>query len=278
MSTRRHLTSVSALAVFVVLAFGSEAPEDAGNYDFDDAYDGVTDNVGTSDPAPAVAGGTGSCAPWSGTGTPVSSIDELFDASKLQSLGRKLDMNVECYDIDEYDGNKELDCDFWNDTWAFDIEVSKYRSSQDAKWQVEDPWVGEAYARQGNWVLGVDAQNGSCAKAIMDSVVPKNEALKKFDEARIIKGIKAEGWAIADGGCSMEKYDGDLSFDCPMEKGKGLEGSFSLSYEIEGGSRIDEERELDSGYYYLRQAYGYASCSIDDTASAQAMLKVLLTQ
>ncbi len=225
MHTRRQLASFSALAVFVVLAFGSEASEDYDDYDFDEALDEAIEDAGSSAPAPAAKGGEGSCAPWSGTGTPVSSIEDLFDASKLQSMGRKLDMNVECYDIDEYDGNKELDCDFWNEQWAFDIEVSKFRSSQDAKWQVEDPWVGEAYAREGNWVLGVDAENGSCAKSIMDAVIPKNTALKNFDEAKIVKGIKGQGWAIADGGCSMEKYDGDLSFDCPMENGKSLEGS-----------------------------------------------------
>jgi hypothetical protein len=74
----------------------------------------------------------------------------------------------------------------------------------------------------------------------------------------------------------MEKYDGDLSFGCPMVKGSKLEGSFSLSYELEGGSRVEEERELDGGYYYVRQAYGYANCGVDDSASAKAMLKALL--
>jgi hypothetical protein len=278
MSTRRHLASTTALAAFVVLAFGSEATDDGSSSWDEPSWDEPA--AADDDPAPAPAagaGGSGDCAPWSGTGSPVASIEDLFDASKLQSMGRKLDFNVECYDIDEYDGDKELDCSFWNEKWAFDIEVSNFRSSQDAKWEVEDPWIGEAYERQGNWVLGVDAQNGSCAKALLDGIVPAKEATRNFDEDRIKKAIKAAGWQIGEYGCSMEKYDGTMSFDCPTVKGKKLEGSVSISYEIEGGSRVDEERELDSGYYYIRQAYGYGSCSVDDTASAENLLKALLS-
>ncbi len=277
MHTRRLFLSTAALAAVVVLAFGSEASEPSSSSWEEPFVDEPAE--GGADPAPAVAAAAGpvECSPWTGTGTPVASIQELFDASKLQSMGRKLDFNVECYDIDEYDGDRELDCNFWNDRWAFDIEVSSFRSSQDAKWEVEDPWVGEAYQRQGNWVLGIDAQNGSCAKALLDGIVPANEATRNFDEPRIIKGIQAAGWKLDEGGCSMEKYDGTMSFDCPMVQGGKLEASVSISYEIEGGSRIEEERELDSGYYYIRQAYGYASCSVDDTASAQNLLKALLS-
>jgi len=279
MHTHRQLASASALAIFVLLAFGSESTEEGSSSTWDEPMgatelDEPSEDLATTT-APS-AGASGDCAPWTGTGTPVASIEELFDTDKLQSMGRKLDMNVECYDIDTYDGDEELDCNFWNDKWAFDIEVSKFRSSQDAKWEIEDPWAGEAYRRQGNWVLNVDAQNGTCAKLLMDTVVPKNEPLKSFNEDRIVSAIKAAGWTIGDGGCSMEKYDGDMSFDCPMENGSKLEGSFSLNYEIDGGSRVEEEREIDSGYYYLRQAYGYASCSIDDTASAEALLKALI--
>lgn len=276
MHTRRQLGSAAALTVFVVLAFASEAPENDGSTSWDEPATTSAGEPAVASTPPTAAAGTLDCKPWTGTGSPVASIEELFDASKLQSHGRKLDMNVECYDVEEYDGDLDLDCDFWNDTWAFDIEISKFRSSQDAKWQVEDPWVGEAHSRQGNWVLSVEAQNGACAKGLMDAIVPANTHLNTFDEDRIISGIKANGWGLGEGGCSMEKYDGDLSFDCPMVKGEKLEGSFSLSYEIEGGSRIEEERELDSGYYYLRQAYGYASCSVDDSTSAQNMLAALL--
>ncbi len=277
MHSRRQLASATALAAFVVLAFGSEAPEDDGSYDFDATpAEDVREPLADDAPAPAPVAGAPDCKPWTGTGTPVSSIEALFDASKLASMGRKLDLNVDCYDVEEYDGDLDLDCNFWNESWDFDISVMKFRSSQDAKWEVEDPWVGEAYERQGNWVLEVDAGNGPCAKALLDSIVPANTHLKEFDEARIIAGIKANGWQLGEGGCSVEKYDGDMSFDCPMVKGKALEGSVSISYEIEGGGRIEEERELDSGHAYLRQAYGYGSCGVDDTASAKNMLKALL--
>ncbi len=278
MHTHRQFASTAALAVFVVLAFGSEAPEDDGSTSWDDLSAEPSPELSGDDdaPTPSAAAGAPGCEPWTGTGTPVADIEDLFDAAKLQSVGRKLDMNVECYDIEEYDGDLELDCSFWNDSWAFDIEVSKFRSSQDAKYEVEDPWVGEAYKRQGNWVLAIEAENGSCARKLMDAIIPADTHLKTFDEARIISGIKATGWALGEGGCSMEKYDGDMSFSCPMVKGSKLEGSFSLSYEIEGGGRIDEEREIDSGSAYLRQAYGYASCNVDDTVAAQNMLKALV--
>ncbi len=216
------------------------------------------------------------CSPWSGDSSPVASIEALFDTKTLQSMGRKMDFNVECYEPEEYDGNVELDCDFWNDEWAFDIEVYKFRSTQDAKWQVEDPWAGQAYSRDGKWVLEISAENGACAKAIMDAMVPADERLKNFNEKRIVAAIESAGWSLGEYGCSVEKYDGDMSFSCPFENGKQMGGAFYLSYEIEGGSNIDEERELDSGSYYLRQAYGYASTEIDDTVSAEALMKALL--
>jgi hypothetical protein len=279
MSMHRQLVSVSALGMFVFLAFGSEAPEDTGS---GRSVSTPEANEPSSEPsdgaaAPAAAGGGEvSCSPWTGTGNPASSIEELFDANKLATLGRKLDLNVDCYDIEEYDGDKELDCNFWNARWDFDVEITKFRSSQDAGWEVEDPWVGEAYLRQGNWVLGVDASNGTCAKAMLDSIVPPGQPVKGMTEQRVIDAIKAAGWRLGEYGCSVEKYDGERSIDCPALKGKELEASISLSYEIEGGDRLDEERELDSGHAYLRQAYAYGSCGIDDSVSARNMLKALV--
>jgi hypothetical protein len=92
MSTRRHLASTTALAAFVVLAFGSEATEDGSSSWDEPSWDEPA--AADDDPAPAPAagaGGSGDCSPWSGTGSPVASIEDLFDASKLQSMGRKLD-------------------------------------------------------------------------------------------------------------------------------------------------------------------------------------------
>ncbi len=276
MHARRLLVSTSALAVFVLLAFGSEVPEDTGAPAvFED--EGVTPPSAEAPPsAPTAAAASPACEPWTGKGQPLSSIEELMDPAKIESMGRKLDLNVECYEIDEYEGDRSLDCNLWNDQWAFDLEVEFYRSSQDAKWQVEDPWVGEAYARQGKWVLSVDAENGTCAKGLMDAMVPPETPLKDYTERRIIDAIGALGWTLGDGGCSVEKYDGEMTFGCPAVKGEGLEASFSLSYELDGGSRIEEERELDSAHASIQQAYGYASCSVSDTASAQNMLKALL--
>ncbi len=279
MNSQRQLVSVAALGLFTLLAFGSEVPEDTGAPTAELAPSPSSEVGGDVSDQPAgdaPAVGKVQCTPWSGTGAPAASIEALFDAKTLQSMGRKLDFNVECYDVEEYDGNQELDCNFWNDEWAFDIDIYEFRSTQDAKWQVEDPWVGEAYRRDGKWVLEVSAENGACAKAFMDAMVPKNERLKNFDEKRIKAGIKSAGWSLGEYGCSMEKYDGDISHSCPFVQGKKLEGTLYLSYEIESGQNIDEERELDSGSYYLRQAYGYASTEVEDSASAEAMIKALL--
>ncbi len=274
MHHRRQLVSAAVLAVFVAFAFGSELPEDTGRVASTPPTTVDEPNAPTA--AAAVTDTRLQCSTWQGTGSPASSIEALFNPKTLESVGRKMDFNVECYDVEDYGDSKDLDCDFWNREWGFDVEVEWYRSTDDAEWAVEDPWPGYATRRQGRWVLSVEADNGACAQQLLDIMVPRGEHVKNFTEARIVSQIDAMGWKLSEGGCSVEKYDGTKSFDCSSELGEELTASFSLSYELDATSALEEERELDSGQAYLHQAHGYASASVGDSASAEKMLQLLL--
>ncbi len=252
MFTLRQLAVCGALGAVAIVALGSEAPSSG-----------------------ATAGTKDACAPWSGSGSPAASIEELFDSAKFEGIGRGLGMKVKCHQAQDRFGNKSLDCDLEDGRWSFDVEVEYFQREEEAAARAGDPWVRAAYARQGHWVLEVEVEHGPCAQAVLDLLLPKNQSLVGVTQAQLTSVMEREGWSFGETGCELVTFEGERLMDCYLVIGPALTADLSLSYQLAGGAEVDETRTLDNAWAFLKQAHGDASCGVHDGDSARAMLGVL---
>ncbi len=106
----------------------------------------------------------------------------------------------ECYSSRE-DGEEYNDCDAVKGKLAAAIELSKFKSEDDARWTVEDE---PAALRDGKATLEVTVYDGEAAARVLDQMSPKGARIAQIDSATVESALKGLGYSITESSRSRE--------------------------------------------------------------------------
>ena len=226
-------------------------------------------------PAPVLAMAlSDACAPWREQGQPLGEMAALLDEKGLERAVRRLNLNADCQVEDSY-AAQSLYCSFDSDDWSFELQVYRYPDEEDLQWQIQSLEPGQAYRREGSLVIVADAQNHGCATAVFQRFFPAGSKIRDLDEQAIGQRASEQGFSLPPVGCNMSRYAGEVTLECPMSIGPGLEASLYVTYPLKGGQG-EEFRWLGEGAPSISQGEANGSVMVSDKPSAEALLRALL--
>jgi hypothetical protein len=227
---------------------------------------GTTETTGVS-PAPAPTGDQ-VAAPAAPAAVGSSRFSEWSDKdieARLKAAGWTVE---ECYSSRE-DGEEYNDCDASKGQMAAAVELSKYKSEEDARWTVEDE---PAAVRDGKVALEVTVYDGEAATKVLSGVAPKGQKIAGIDSAAVESALKGLGYEIDESSRSRE--DGMVYQEVMGTRGDSY-AIVDWSYN-ENGNGGQEIRIDEGGTAVVTQGYeDVVSIVIMDADKAKALLAEL---
>jgi len=225
-----------------------------------------------SEPTPVAIDPVECTQAWVGEGDAVPRPLREWERLTLEEAARSLGMRPECENRVNEGAYTVWSCEWSGDEWGFSVDVMEFDDPEDAAWMVKDPYPGEHFVQEDNFVLQIEARNGACGEHLLEGVLSEARP-ETHDDRSVRSALEARGWGVEE--CTTESFDGIHSVDCTAFRGRDLSVQLDVGWRGEGaGERRKMEREDGLAWWWY--ASGESTAIVHDGVAARALATLMV--